>query len=130
MQKMTQIMANPQAASSFEESRPPAFKTPSMKTPECFDGTQPFKVRRFIQSCQFIFHTDPENFSEDRNKVLYSTLFLIGRAGKWIEPYLSNLTNPDPNHLLNSWTSFEYQLFNLFRDPDEVRKAEAGLDSL
>ncbi|MBW0527322.1 hypothetical protein O181_067037 [Austropuccinia psidii MF-1] len=55
MQQMTQIMANLQAASSSESSRPPAFKTPSMKAPECSDGTQPFKVRSFIQSCQLIF---------------------------------------------------------------------------
>ncbi|MBW0465685.1 hypothetical protein O181_005400 [Austropuccinia psidii MF-1] len=46
---MTQIMANLQAASSSEASRPPAFKTPSMKAPECFDETHPFKVRNFIR---------------------------------------------------------------------------------
>ncbi|MBW0497442.1 hypothetical protein O181_037157 [Austropuccinia psidii MF-1] len=34
MQQMTQIMANLQAASSSEASRPPAFKTPSMREPE------------------------------------------------------------------------------------------------
>ncbi|MBW0480298.1 hypothetical protein O181_020013 [Austropuccinia psidii MF-1] len=73
MHQMTQIMANLQEASSSEESRPPAFKTPSMKAPECFGGTQPFKVRSFIQSCQFIFHNDTSNFSQDRKKVLHST---------------------------------------------------------
>ncbi|MBW0481484.1 hypothetical protein O181_021199 [Austropuccinia psidii MF-1] len=103
MQQMTQIMANLQAASSSESSRPLAFKTPSMKAPECFDGAQPFKVRSFFQSCQLIFHNDPANFSEDRKQVLYATSFLIGRAAKWIEPYLSNLTNQDSNYLLNSW---------------------------
>ncbi|MBW0532089.1 hypothetical protein O181_071804 [Austropuccinia psidii MF-1] len=128
--QMTQIMANLQAASSCESSRPQAFKTPSMKAPQCFDGTQPFKVRSFIQSCQFIFHNDPENFSQDRKKVLYDTSFLIGRAAKWIEPYLSNLTNQDPNYLLNSWNLFKSQLFTLFGDPNEVRKAAAELDSL
>ncbi|MBW0534671.1 hypothetical protein O181_074386 [Austropuccinia psidii MF-1] len=97
MQQMTQIMANLQAASSSEASRPPALKTPSMKAPECFDGTQPFKVRCFIQSCQFLFHNDLANFSPDRKKVLYATSFLIGRAEKWIEPHLSNLTNQDQN---------------------------------
>ncbi|MBW0497412.1 hypothetical protein O181_037127 [Austropuccinia psidii MF-1] len=102
MQKMTQIMAKIQAASSSEALRPPAFKTPSMKEPECFDGTQPFKVRSFIQSCQLIFHNDQAKFAQDRKKVLYATSFLIGRAAKWIEPYLSNLTNQDPNYLLNS----------------------------
>ncbi|MBW0556107.1 hypothetical protein O181_095822 [Austropuccinia psidii MF-1] len=70
-------MANLQAASSSEASRPPAFKTPSMKAPECFDGTQPFKVRSFIQSCQLIFHNDPETFSQDRKKILYALHFSL-----------------------------------------------------
>ncbi|MBW0480997.1 hypothetical protein O181_020712 [Austropuccinia psidii MF-1] len=41
MQQMTQIMANLQAALSSESSRPPAFKIPSMKAPECFVGLSP-----------------------------------------------------------------------------------------
>ncbi|MBW0485908.1 hypothetical protein O181_025623 [Austropuccinia psidii MF-1] len=82
MQQMTQIMAKIQESSSSESSRPPAFKTPYMKAPECFDGTKPFKVRRFIQSCQLIFHNDSANFSQDRKEVLYVTSFLIGRASK------------------------------------------------
>ncbi|MBW0479288.1 hypothetical protein O181_019003 [Austropuccinia psidii MF-1] len=130
MQKMTQIMANLQAASSSEASRPPAFKTPSMKEPEFFDGTQPIKVRRFIQSFKLIFHNDPANFSQYRKKVLYATPFFIGRAAKWIEPYLPNLRNQVPNYLLNSWKLFESQLFSLFGDPNEVTKAEAELYSL
>ncbi|MBW0573439.1 hypothetical protein O181_113154 [Austropuccinia psidii MF-1] len=54
MQQMTQIMANLQAAPSSEVSRPPAFKNPSMKAPECFDGTQTFKVSSFIQSSLYL----------------------------------------------------------------------------
>ncbi|MBW0577793.1 hypothetical protein O181_117508 [Austropuccinia psidii MF-1] len=97
---------------------------------ECFDRTQPFKVRSFIQSCQLILHNDPANISQYRKKVLYATSFLIGRFAKWIETYLSNLTNQDSNYLLNSWRLFESQLFTLFGDPNEAIKAEAGLDSL
>ncbi|MBW0535061.1 hypothetical protein O181_074776 [Austropuccinia psidii MF-1] len=123
-------MANLQAASSSAVLRPPAFKTSSMKAPECFDGTQPFIVRSFIQSCQLIFHNDLANFSQDRKKVLYSTSFLAGRAAKWIEPYLSNLTNQDSSYLLNSWPLFESQLFTLFGDPNEVIKAKVELDGL
>ncbi|MBW0575053.1 hypothetical protein O181_114768 [Austropuccinia psidii MF-1] len=130
MQQMTQIMANLQEAASSEVSRPPAFKTPSMKAPECFDGTQPFKARSFIQSCQLIFHNDPANFSQDTKKVLYATSFLVGRAAKWIEPYLSNLNDQDSTYLLNSWPLFESQLLTIFGDPNEVRKAEAELDGL
>ncbi|MBW0580337.1 hypothetical protein O181_120052 [Austropuccinia psidii MF-1] len=123
-------MANLQAAASSEVSRPQAFKTPSMKAPECLDGTRPCKVRSFIQSCQLIFHNDPENFFQDRKKVLYSTSFLVGRAAKWIEPYPANLTNQDSSYLLNSWPLFESQIFTLFGDPNEVRKAEAELNGL
>ncbi|MBW0570654.1 hypothetical protein O181_110369 [Austropuccinia psidii MF-1] len=102
IQQMTQIVANLQTALSSEASRQPALKNISMKAPELFGGTQPFKFRSFIQSCQLIFHNYLANFSQDRKEVLYSTSFLIGRAAKWIEPYLFNLTNPDKNHLLSS----------------------------
>ncbi|MBW0486885.1 hypothetical protein O181_026600 [Austropuccinia psidii MF-1] len=111
MQQMTQIMANLQVASSSQASRTPAFKTPSIKAPECFDRTEPFKIRSFIQSCQLIFHNDLEVFSQDRKKVLYATSFLSGRAAKWSEPYFSNLINKYPNYLLNYWTLFKSQLY-------------------
>ncbi|MBW0577203.1 hypothetical protein O181_116918 [Austropuccinia psidii MF-1] len=130
MKKITQIMANLQADSSSEALRPLAFKTPSMKAPEFFHGTQPFKFRSFIHSCQLIFHNDLEKFSQEGKKVLYYTPFLIGRAAKWIEPYLSNLTNQDPNYLLNSWKLFKSQIFTLFVDPNEVRKSKSELDAL
>ncbi|MBW0543551.1 hypothetical protein O181_083266 [Austropuccinia psidii MF-1] len=101
-----------------------------MKVPEFFDGTQHFNVRSFIQSFQLIFHKHPENFSQERKKVLYATSFLIGRDEKWIDLYPSNIANQDPNYLLNSSALFESQVFTLFGDPNEVRKAEAELDSL
>ncbi|MBW0463592.1 hypothetical protein O181_003307 [Austropuccinia psidii MF-1] len=79
MQKMTQSIATLPAASSSHVSRL------SMKAPDFFEGTKPFKVRSYIQYCKPIFHKDKENVSEDKNKVLYATLFLIGRASKGIK---------------------------------------------
>ncbi|MBW0541892.1 hypothetical protein O181_081607 [Austropuccinia psidii MF-1] len=113
-----------------DNTKAPEFKTPSMKEPDSFDGTQAHKVRGFIQSCQLLFHNDAANFFSERKKFLYSTSFLTGRAGKWIEPYLSNISNEDPFYLLNNWQLFETQLFTLFGDPNEVRKAEKELDNL
>ncbi|MBW0505030.1 hypothetical protein O181_044745 [Austropuccinia psidii MF-1] len=101
-----------------------------MKAHDSFDGTQAHKLRGFIQSSQLIFHNDTPNFFSDRKKVLYSTSFLTGRAGKLIEPYLSNISNEDPSYLLNNWQLFETQLFTLFGDPNEVGKAEQELDNL
>ncbi|MBW0501568.1 hypothetical protein O181_041283 [Austropuccinia psidii MF-1] len=123
-------MANLQAASSSESSIPPALKTTSMKAPELVYGTQPFKVGSFMKCCQSIFHNDVESFYQDRKKALDATSFLIGRAERWIEPYLSNITNQDPSYLLNSWQLFESQLFTLYGNPNEVRKAKDKLDSL
>ncbi|MBW0482493.1 hypothetical protein O181_022208 [Austropuccinia psidii MF-1] len=130
MHKMIQAIANLPEASSYEALRPPAFKTPSIKAPDCFDRTQPFKVRSFIQFCNIIFHNNQENFSEDKKKSSLGTSFLIGRAEKWNEPSLSNMTNQDPNYLLNSWALFESQLSTLFWDPNEVGKSEVELDGL
>ncbi|MBW0591261.1 hypothetical protein O181_130976 [Austropuccinia psidii MF-1] len=107
MEQMTQFMGKlSQAFAPRDNSKARAFKTPSMKAPDSFDGTQAHKLRGFIQSCQSIFHNDSANFFSDRKKVLYSTSFLTGRAGKWIEPYLSNISNEDPSYLINNWPLF------------------------
>ncbi|MBW0476011.1 hypothetical protein O181_015726 [Austropuccinia psidii MF-1] len=131
MEQMTQFMGQlTQAASPRDNSKATAFKTPSMKAPDSFDGTKAYKLRGFIQSCQLIFHNDPASFFSERKKVLYSTSFLTGRAGKWIEPYLSNISNQDPSDLLNNLQLFETQLFTVFGDPNEVRIAEKELDNI
>ncbi|MBW0530820.1 hypothetical protein O181_070535 [Austropuccinia psidii MF-1] len=119
-----------QEVSPRDSSKAPAFKTPSMKEPASFDGTKAYRLIAFVQSCKLIFHNDPSNFFSERKRVLYSTSFLTGRSGKWIEPDLLNISNEDPSYLLNSWHLFETQLFTLFGDPNEARKAEKELDNL
>ncbi|MBW0524290.1 hypothetical protein O181_064005 [Austropuccinia psidii MF-1] len=131
MEQMIQLMGQlTQAVFPRDASKAPAFKTLSMKAPDYFCFTKSYKFRRFIQSCQLIFHDDPGNFFSDRKKLLYSTFFLTGRAGKWIKPYLSNISNEGPSYLLNNWQLFKTQLFTLFGDPNEVRKAEQELENL
>ncbi|MBW0476721.1 hypothetical protein O181_016436 [Austropuccinia psidii MF-1] len=108
MGEMATIMGQlSQAAAPRDNSKATAFKNPSMKAPDCVDGTQAHK-----------------------KKVLYSTSSLTGRAGKWIEPYLSNISHVDPSYLLNNWQLIATQLFTLIGDPNEVRKAEQDLDNL
>ncbi|MBW0498703.1 hypothetical protein O181_038418 [Austropuccinia psidii MF-1] len=131
MEQMATIMGQlSQAEAPRDNSKAPAFKTTSMKAPHSFDGTQAHELRGFIKSCQLISHNEPETFFCDRKKALYSTSFLTGRAGKWIENCLSNISNEYPSYLLNNWKLFEAQLFTLFGDPNEVRKAEQELDNL
>ncbi|MBW0553241.1 hypothetical protein O181_092956 [Austropuccinia psidii MF-1] len=97
-----------QAVSHRNNSKAPEFKTPSMKAPYSFDA----------------------NFFSDRKKFQYSTSFLTGRAGKWIEAYLSNISKENPSYPLNNWKLFETQLLTSFGDPNEVRKVEQELDNL
>ncbi|MBW0561143.1 hypothetical protein O181_100858 [Austropuccinia psidii MF-1] len=131
MEQITQFMGQlTQAVTPRDNSKAPDFKSPFIKAPDSFDGTQAHKLGVFIQSCQLVFHNDPANFFSHRKKVLYSTSFLTGRAGKCIEPYLSNISNEDPSYLLNNWQLFETQLFTLFGDSNEVRNAEKELENL
>ncbi|MBW0562689.1 hypothetical protein O181_102404 [Austropuccinia psidii MF-1] len=52
MEQMTHFMGQlTQAVTPRDNSKAPAFKTPSMKAPDSFDGTQAHKLRGFIQSC-------------------------------------------------------------------------------
>ncbi|MBW0470223.1 hypothetical protein O181_009938 [Austropuccinia psidii MF-1] len=109
MDQMTQFMGQlTQEVAPKDNSKSPAFKTSSIKEANSFD----------------------ENPFSDRKKVLYSAFFLTGRAAKWIEPYLSNISNEDPLYLRNNWQLFEAQLFTLFGYPNELRKAEQELDTL
>ncbi|MBW0469597.1 hypothetical protein O181_009312 [Austropuccinia psidii MF-1] len=83
MDQMTQFMGQlTQAVFPRDTSRAPAFKAPSMKAPNSFDGIKAYKLRGLIKYCKLIFHNDPENFFSDRKKVLYSTSFLTCRAGR------------------------------------------------
>ncbi|MBW0538336.1 hypothetical protein O181_078051, partial [Austropuccinia psidii MF-1] len=83
MEQITQFMGQlTKAVSSRDTSKSPAFKTPSMKSPDSFDGTKACKLGEFIQSYRLTFHNNPEIFFLDQKKVLYSTSFLAGRASK------------------------------------------------
>ncbi|MBW0495524.1 hypothetical protein O181_035239 [Austropuccinia psidii MF-1] len=112
-----------------------SIKTTSLQD-SIFEGRRMLLLDSTLQSQKLYsvlsinFSSQSGNFSQDRKKFLYSTLFLIGRDSRWIEPYLSNLTNQEPCYLLNSWNFFESHLFILFEDLNEVRKFEAELDFL
>ncbi|MBW0481892.1 hypothetical protein O181_021607 [Austropuccinia psidii MF-1] len=72
MEQMTKFMGKlTQEVVPRDNSRAPAFKTPSMKENDPFDGTQAHKLRILIPSSQLIFHNDPADFFSDRKKILY-----------------------------------------------------------
>ncbi|MBW0481208.1 hypothetical protein O181_020923 [Austropuccinia psidii MF-1] len=80
MQKMTQFIGKfTQEVSPRGNSRHPAFKTPSMKAPDLFDGTQAHKLRGLIQYCQLLSIMTKTNLLMGRrflNKLLFSLVEL------------------------------------------------------
>ncbi|MBW0534183.1 hypothetical protein O181_073898 [Austropuccinia psidii MF-1] len=60
-----------------------------MKAPDSFDGTQAYKFRGFIQSCQLLFHNDPAKLFYDRDKLF--TLFGDSNEVSKAEKELYNL---------------------------------------
>ncbi|MBW0468780.1 hypothetical protein O181_008495 [Austropuccinia psidii MF-1] len=71
MEQMIQFMGKlTQTVAPRDHFRALEFKTPSMKAPDSFDGTQAHKLKGFIQSCQLIFHDDPENLLQEESSLL------------------------------------------------------------
>ena len=104
--------------------------TPQLKLPDKFDGENSDKLRPFLATCQLAFLNQPSAFSTDRKRVLFAAALLTGRAIRWFEPFMSLVSNDDPEFLLNNWAKFEEQLLLLFGDPNEERNAENALLSL
>ncbi|MBW0489677.1 hypothetical protein O181_029392 [Austropuccinia psidii MF-1] len=114
MEQMTQLIGQlTQAVTPRDNYKAPAFKTPSMKPPDSFDGTQAHKLRGFVQSCQLVFHNDPENFFSDRKKVLYSTSFLTGRDGNGLNPIsqIFPMKILPTSSIIGSYLKLNYSLF-------------------
>ncbi|MBW0529646.1 hypothetical protein O181_069361 [Austropuccinia psidii MF-1] len=81
MEQITQLIRQiTQEVAPRENYRAPEFKTSSIKAPDSFNDTKSHKLKGFIQSCQSIFHNDPEDIFSERKKGLYSTSFLTSRA--------------------------------------------------
>ncbi|MBW0468425.1 hypothetical protein O181_008140 [Austropuccinia psidii MF-1] len=102
MKQMTQFIGQlTPAVTPRDNYKAPAFKTPSMKEHDPYDG------RKFA------------------NKLLFSLVELENGLSP-----TSNLSNEAPSYLLNNWKWFETQLFTLFGDPNEVRKAQQEFENL
>ncbi|MBW0587323.1 hypothetical protein O181_127038 [Austropuccinia psidii MF-1] len=103
MEQMTQFMGQlTQVVSPRENFKAPAFKTPSMKAPDFFDGTQAHKLRGSIQSCQLILHNDAANSFFYRKKLFETQLFtLFGDPNevRKSEQELDNLRMKESGHV-------------------------------
>ncbi|MBW0488850.1 hypothetical protein O181_028565 [Austropuccinia psidii MF-1] len=99
---MNQFMGHlTQEVNLRENSRASEFKTPSIKAPDYFDGTQAYKLRALIQSCNLILHNNPERLFSDRKKNwklgerAYIHVYRRGLTSILLEKLASHLGNLD-----------------------------------
>ncbi|MBW0500987.1 hypothetical protein O181_040702 [Austropuccinia psidii MF-1] len=93
-------------------------------------GLSPSKLEALFSIVNYSFIIIWQTSLKKERRSFIPLHFSFAGLKKWIEPYLSNLTNQDTSYLLNSWKLFESQLLTLFGDPNEFRKAEAELNAL
>ncbi|MBW0522296.1 hypothetical protein O181_062011 [Austropuccinia psidii MF-1] len=87
MEQMTQFMGQlNQAVGPRDNSKAPAFKTASMKAPDYFYCSQAHKLRGFIQSCQFLFHNDPQISSLTGRKLFIQLRFSLVELENGLNP--------------------------------------------
>ncbi|MBW0502059.1 hypothetical protein O181_041774 [Austropuccinia psidii MF-1] len=87
MEQMATIMGQfSQEAAPRDNSNAPSFKTPSMKAPDPFDGTQAHKLRGFIQSCKLIFRMIQKMSSLTERKFCTKLLVSPGELENGLSP--------------------------------------------
>ncbi|MBW0507313.1 hypothetical protein O181_047028 [Austropuccinia psidii MF-1] len=138
MQQMTRIMANLQADSSSDSSRPPAFKRPSMKEPDALMGLSPSKLEALfslvnlfsIMSRKTSLKTErrafmPLHFSLEGLQNVFSLIFpsspikiqiIFSSLGNYLNPNSSPYLDTQMKSLVSEiWAWGERALIHHFR---------------
>jgi hypothetical protein len=99
-----------------------------VREPDCFDGSDPRKLRTFLVQCRLNFEDRPSAFRTHRAKVTYALSYLKGTALDWFEPELSDeFQEPD---WLDDYLDFTHILRENFGPYDPEGDAEADLENL
>lgn len=134
LKTLLRLMVKNELRRSQSPSTPPSTtvisssKDANARAPDTFNGTDPSQLNRFIRSCKVYFLNNASRFRTDRSKVLYSGSYLTGLAGDWFEPYTDNTGEHEV--MLDSWSSFEDSLREMFGDSNLKETAEFKLDTM
>ena len=105
-----------------------AFKGPTARAPDSFDGTKPAKLRSFLAQCRLVFLNHDKRFQQNRNKVLHAGSYLTGVVADWFEPFTRD--NGPEAIVLNDWALFQDRITTVFGDSDAEATAEHRLNTL
>lgn len=110
-----------------------SFQTPSdtkMKQPDAFDGSDPYKLRKFLVTVQLNINVKPKAYDTDSKKISYVLSYLSGAALDWFEPEILYGNRTNPPAWLVSFPSFIKELQDNFGHFDIKGDAENRLGKL
>jgi hypothetical protein len=101
-----------------------------VREPDCFDGSNPKKLRTFLVQCELNFQDRPAVFSNHRAKVNFALSYLSGTALAWFEPNLLPRPFEVSPRWLDNYFYFTQELRQHFGPYDAEAEAERGLENL
>jgi Ty3 transposon capsid-like protein len=133
--QLTSAVASVTTALAAATTRPtlpsPAKRHAKIAPPEKFSGRKD-KLHEFLAKCQQQFLNEPECFTTDAQKTLWTGTYLEDSAYNWFRSifsaYAANPHSPPPEFA--SYAKFEESLKAAFGDPDETAFHERKLNNL
>lgn len=87
-------------------------------------------TRHFLSSCRYVFEGMPDNFVDDKQKILYAASHFTGIAREWFEVCRESDEWEDDWARHGEWRDFEKAVKSLFGDPAEEDTYENKLSVL
>lgn len=112
-----------------KDNRTPRVTTAKARDPDVFHGTDSSKLRYFLLQCNLRFTDRPDEFPNDKSKVIFALSHLRGTALSWFEPALDKLPDVEPDWL-DDYDSFVDQLRINFGPHNVTRDAERSILTL
>lgn len=102
------------------------------RTPDSFDGSDPYKLEAFTFQCSMYISARSSDFPDDESRVTFALSYLKGSALEWFSTELNHaMSNKGkfPDWFL-SYTKFISELNRTFGPRDPVADAMSALESL
>src|SRR5882762_8358812 len=116
------VQAPPPLPPAVEQER-----SPKIKEPASFAGTDPTKLQEFLAQCLLTFNTEPRCYQRDEAQVMFVASYLTEAAASWFQPFLLATNQPS---ILSDWAEFVSELTEMFGDPHLASMSEWKLQTL
>lgn len=86
--------------------------SPAIRAPRRFNGRDPKDLSRYLDECQIVFSLRPKDYSTDKKKVAYASLYLLDSVR---DSYVVAFRTGDPR--IETWDGFVTWLKAMFGEP-------------